>query len=303
MAGSRGSERSVRIGAEQMRILRAVRDRRMHRDDRNRWVIDGGAPPDPRERGRLQSRMMLSRSSNGQPIQLLPRGQAALEWCEAKQKRDPDAKWEHMFTLLQMFVAREGTALVPREHSEEGEPLGRWVKKQRDVYKGVHGGGRLTKQQIRRLLALPGWTWERGSDKWERGYRALVAFQKREGHISVPAGHLEKGVRLDAWITRQRQHFRMGRIQRQGDHVTRLKRVPGWKWSESYAERWDRHYAALEKFAKREGHASVPSKHVERGLTLGRWVSNQRRRYRSGWLQAHHASRVARLEALSGWTW
>jgi hypothetical protein len=27
-----------------------------------------------------------------------------------------DANWEYMFTLLQRFVAREGTALVPREH-------------------------------------------------------------------------------------------------------------------------------------------------------------------------------------------
>ncbi len=121
-----------------------------------------------------------------------------------------DARWEHMFTLLQRFVAREKTALVPREHLEDSEPLGRWVKKQRDVYKGVHGGGRLTKKQIDRLVALPEWTWERGPDKWERGHRALVAFQKREGHIKVPAGHIESGVRLDAWITRQRQHFLMG---------------------------------------------------------------------------------------------
>lgn len=214
-----------------------------------------------------------------------------------------DAKWEHMVTLLQRFVAREKTALVPREHLEDGEPLGRWVKKQRDVYKGVHGGGRLTKKQIDRLVALPGWTWERGPDKWERGHRALMAFQKREGHIKVPAGHIENDVRLDAWIIRQRQHFLMGRIQRQGDHVARLEDVPGWRWSESYAERWDRHYAALVKFVKREGRASVPPKHVEDDVMLGRWVGNQRQRYRSGWMQAHHPLRVVRLEEFPGWTW
>lgn len=214
-----------------------------------------------------------------------------------------DAKWQYMFTLLQRFFAREKTVIVPREHLEEGERLGRWVQKQRNVLKGVHGGGRLTKGQRNKLLALPGWTSERRRDKWERGYRALVAFQKREGHIKIPAGHIENGVRLDAWVTRQRQHFLMGRIQRQGDHVTRLEDVPGWKWSESYAERWDRHYAALEKFVKREGHANVPTKHAEDGVMLGRWVSNQRQRYRSGWLQAHHPLRIARLEAPPGWTW
>jgi hypothetical protein len=212
-----------------------------------------------------------------------------------------DAKWEYMFGLLQTFIAREKTALVPREHVEEGERLGRWVQKQRDVYKGVHGGGRLTKEQIKKLVALPGWTWERGPDKWERGYSALVAFQEREEHIRLPAGHIENGVNLDAWVDRQRQHFRMGRIQRQGDHVARLEAVPGWKWSESYEERWERHYAALEKFVEREGHATVPTKHVEGDVRLGEWVRNQRQRHE--WLQAHHPSRVARLEALPGWTW
>jgi hypothetical protein len=212
-----------------------------------------------------------------------------------------DADWEFMFTLLQRFVAREGTALVPREHLEEGKPLGRWVRKQRDVYKGVHGGGRLRERQWKRLVALPGWTWGPGPEKWERGYRALVVFQRREGHIKVPAGHIENGVNLDAWIDRQRQHYRMRRVQRQGDHVARLVGIPGWKWSESFGVRWDRHYATLVKFVEREGHANVPTKHVEEGVMLGQWVGNQRQRYH--WMQAHHPRRITRLEALRGWTW
>jgi tRNA A-37 threonylcarbamoyl transferase component Bud32 len=212
-----------------------------------------------------------------------------------------DATWQYMFTLLQRFFAREKHTRVPREHLEDGERLGRWVQKQRNVFKGVHGGGRLTKEQIKKLVAFPDWTWERGPDKWERGYDALVAFRKREGHIKVPAGHIENSVRLDAWIERQKQHFLMERIQQQGDHVARLELVPGWGWSKSYAERWDRGYAALVEFIEREGHANVPTKHVEGDVMLGQWVRNQRKRY--GWLQARHPLRIARLEALPGWTW
>jgi hypothetical protein len=55
------------------------------------------------------------------------------------------------------------------------------------------------------------------------------------------------------------------------------------------------------RFVKREGHAKVPPKHVEGDVRLGQWVSNQRTRY--GWLQANHPMRIARLEALPGWTW
>ena len=64
---------------------------------------------------------------------------------------------------------------------------------------------------------------------------------------------------------------------------------------------WDRHYAALVKFVEREGHANVPTKHVEGDVMLGRWVSSQHQRYR--WLHAHHPSRIARLAALRGWFW
>jgi hypothetical protein len=47
----------------------------------------------------------------------------------------------------------------------------------------------------------------------------------------------------------------------------------------------------------------VPPKHIEDDLMLGRWVGNQRQRYRSGWMQAHHPLRITRLEELPGWTW
>lgn len=243
----------------------------------------------------------------GEQRRLYGRGKLSDERVEALEAlpgwkwNHDDAKWEYMFALLQQFIAREKTPLVPREHVEEGLRLGRWVQKQRDVYMGVDGGGPLTKEKIRKLVAIEGWTWERGQDKWERAYRALLAFQEREGHIKVPAGHIENQVRLDAWIERQRQHFLMGRIQRQGDHAARLESVPGWKWSESYAQRWDRHYAALKKFAKREGHAKVPQKHIEGDVMLGEWVRNQRQRRQ--WLRDNHPTRVTRLEAIRGWTW
>ena len=43
---------------------------------------------------------------------------------------------------------------------------------------------------------------------------------------------------------------------------------------------WERNYAALRAFHEREDHADVPYHHVEGGLKLGRWLSNQRHRKR-----------------------
>lgn len=213
-----------------------------------------------------------------------------------------DASWEGMFALLETYVAREKTIAIPRDHLEEGERLGRLVRKQRNVYNGVHPGGRLTERQIAKLVALSGWSWDLQDYKWERAYRAFLAYVAREKRTYVPQRHIEAGVNLGAWVIRQQVEYKHGRLQRQGDRLARLEAVPGWKWSVSPADRWDRAYAVLVKFQECEGHANVPANHMEDGLNLGNWVRQQKHRYASGYLKKH-PERIARLEAIPGWRW
>jgi tRNA A-37 threonylcarbamoyl transferase component Bud32 len=213
-----------------------------------------------------------------------------------------DAGWERMFALLDKYVAREKTIAVPRDHLEEGERLGNWVRKQRTVYNGVHAGGRLTERQIVKLVALPGWSWDLQGYKWERGFQALRSFVEREHHVNVPPGHVELGVNLYAWVNRQQQHYKMGRLQRQGDRLARLDAIEGWKWWLPVADRWERNYEALVAFQEREGHVQPPEGHFENGVSLWRWVGYQRLRYADGKL-LRYPDRIARLEAIPGWEW
>ena len=75
------------------------------------------------------------------------------------------------------------------------------------------------------------------------------------------------------------------------------------------AEQWEKNYAALRAFYEREGHANVPRNYkTADGLTLGTWLSNQRKRYQAReWSEAERKAKrvsalsdeeVARLEAL-----
>jgi hypothetical protein len=224
-----------------------------------------------------------------------------LEALRGWQWDSDEAIWERMFSLLEKYLEREKHLIVPREHVEDGEPLGKWVRRQRGVYKG-HTGGLLNDRRIAKLVALPGWTWDRQDDKWERAFAALRSFVDREGHANVPRGHVENGVYLYAWVMRQQDHYKMGRLQRQGDRLARLEAMDGWKWWLRVADRWERNFAALVKFWEREGYLQPPEGHWEDGVSLWRWVRYQRGRYAEGKLQAH-PDHVARLEALPGWKW
>jgi hypothetical protein len=62
---------------------------------------------------------------------------------------------------------------------------------------------------------------------------------------------------------------------------------------------WEKAFAALGRFAAREGHCSTPRFHIEGGVSLGPWVSNQR--YYKDKLSAE---RRRKLDALGFiWNW
>jgi len=73
--------------------------------------------------------------------------------------------------------------------------------------------------------------------------------------------------------------------------------VPGWVWNTREAA-WEVGFAALEKYAEREGHARVSDTYWEGEYNLGQWVRVQRRT-REGLSQ----ERISRLESLIGWIW
>jgi hypothetical protein len=81
------------------------------------------------------------------------------------------------------------------------------------------------------------------------------------------------------------------------EQFSKLDNLPGWTWNKQ-ASLWESSFAALEKFATREGHAKVPAAHREDGFRLGGWVQNQRRRK-----ERLSLSRISRLESVSGWVW
>ena len=205
-----------------------------------------------------------------------------------------DAKWEEGFRHLLDYVEEFGTTSIHPKFRYRDYSLGTWVHKQRDAKKN----GRLSAEKIRRLEDIGSWSWDPLADKWERAFTLLENYIAEHGTARVPNDYTVDGVKLDQWAALQRKANAEGTLSQ--DRHDRLAALPDWSWADRREERWETTFSALERFVSREGHALVPQKHVEDGLSLGTWVTIQRTSYRQGKLSAERKQRLSRLP---GWQW
>jgi len=128
-------------------------------------------------------------------------------------------------------------------------------------------------------------------DRWEKGFAALSKFRARKGHCCPSCHHIEGKFKLGPWVSTQR-YYKDNLSAERKRRLTALGFV--WNWRDHL---WDRGFAALLKFKRREGHCRVPTLHSERNYKLGWWVSTQRR-----YKKDMSAERKARLNKI-GFVW
>jgi superfamily II DNA or RNA helicase len=199
-------------------------------------------------------------------------------------------QWEEGFFYLREFAEREGHCRVPSRHkTRDGYRLGIWVSTQRKAEDTVDPDRR------QRLEALPGWSWDALSDRWEEGFAYLKTFSERKRHCRIPDGYkTDDGYHLGYWIGNQRK----AKDTMEPDRRQRLEALPGWSWA-VHSDRWEEGFSYLKEFAEREGHCRVPGGYkTEDGYRLGRWLGHQREQ--KGTVDP---DRRQRLEALPGWSW
>ena len=201
-------------------------------------------------------------------------------------------QWEEGFTRLLDYVASHGDARVPDGYELDGFRLGQWVGMQR----GSHRKNTLGADRERRLVRLPGWTWDPKADQWEDGFSLLRNYVKHHGDARVPQSYKIDGYALGVWVTRQRREYKKGTLD--VDRQRRLDAVRGWTW-DPHTDKWEQAFNRLEAYVKHYGDACVPDAYKVDGYALGAWVGIQRASQRKGTLDT---DRRRRLEELPGWT-
>jgi hypothetical protein len=107
-------------------------------------------------------------------------------------------RWEHGFAALCKFRRREGHCCPPQRHVEGKFKLGSWVVTQRTR---KHDLSVARKRRLDRI----GFVWDWRDFAWERGFTALLKFNRREGHCRVNGLYREGEYKLGSWVAVQRR--------------------------------------------------------------------------------------------------
>ena len=115
---------------------------------------------------------------------------------------------------------------------------------------------------------------ERTTESWMFWYGLLKDYKMRNGDCRVPRFHMEGKFKLGTWVSTQRQRHN-GRLLSNKERA--LLNEIGFIWSvQDDRLGWEGAFALLKQYKLHEGDCDVPSKHVENGYKLGRWVIIQR---------------------------
>jgi superfamily II DNA or RNA helicase len=211
--------------------------------------------------------------------------------------------YEEKFTLgIKAFLQyqnRENSPLVPVAHEEiiDGYrfPLGNWCHSRRQLRKR----GKESEANIERLDAI-GFAWDHKKHLFWANFAAWRQFINREGHRTIPKGHLEDrdGSAYDilGWQSRVRNQWRKGTLST--NQISALEAGsflfdPNSLWFESFT-------IAYQQFVAINGHSRVSSSVVEKigghTVNLGKLVQLYRSKWRRGKLGTEQ---IKKLESIN----
>ena len=226
------------------------------------------------------------------------------EEFKRKQVPSPHWPWNEFLSHLKTYKEEKGDLHVPVSYiNKNGVHLGTIVARVRRSFKD----GQLTKEEIRDLENMAGWTWQspvlatyiRTDALWDEIYQLLCEFTQKEGHSLVPTKYITSGgKRLGYWIIGQRRDYRKGKLS--AERIKKLESLPGWEWAPG-EKNWPRDYKRALRALTGMSLRNIRQTHIlPDGFRLGRWINHQRMDKRLGTLSDEQ---IRLLESIPGWTW
>ncbi|MFD3778167.1 helicase associated domain-containing protein [Streptomyces sp. NPDC058612] len=221
-----------------------------------------------------------------------------------------DVAWQEGLAAARGWAAEHGHLLAPLDAAFQGAAVGIWLKNARAAARKAQEierrraeglpvqspAGAMTRERREQLEEIdPSWcpAWP---VTWQRCFHLVRQHLDTGETLPTKAGEVvRQGEDLGRWVTSVRHGWdQLTTVQQWmceqvlGIEPASEEEKP--KPRTSQADKWAMHYAAASQFFAREGHLTVPRKHVETiaigdgqaqrdvPLKLGTWVDNQRRR-------------------------
>lgn len=119
-----------------------------------------------------------------------------------------DRQWQQAYKAAKEYYCTHGDLEVPYNYTTpEGVQLGKWVVRQRMMYKGKANRKPLSSER-KELLDAIGMDW-REKDSWQKHFEDVCAYQREHGSLIIPAAYrTADGCWLNHWLYSQRQRMR-----------------------------------------------------------------------------------------------
>ncbi len=222
-----------------------------------------------------------------------------------------DYTWERSFAIAEKYYREHGNLFVPKHYEEDGVNLSHWIWTQRRIVNGTKGvtSRKLTREQIRRLEGI-GMEWAPKSKGFSYYYGLAKKFYDAYGHTDFPDGAVtvdgevlpESGETLAAWKQEQETgdffEKNSGRAWERQRLLCEIGIDPAKRLSV-----WDKKYLVAEQYYREHGDLLVPYSYItEDGVSLGKWISNQRIKRRGTWGKPLTEEQIRKLDAI-GMSW
>lgn len=127
---------------------------------------------------------------------------------------------------LEDVYRRHGPTWPASACSPDGANLLEWA----GYLRGCYQKGRLTQDTIRRLEALPGWSWKpvRRDIRFTEMLERVASYTSTHGWDSISGSTSFQDVKIGRWLIVLRSRHARGRLKR--EHANRLKALPGFRW-------------------------------------------------------------------------
>lgn len=195
-----------------------------------------------------------------------------------------DCSFARKVSLIEEYVKLSGKLPV-RDTVYKGEHIGRW----RDRMCVFMRQGRLLQKQISAIEDIPKWEWRAYS--FVERIKLMREYIQEKGDLPTTDTKY-RGAHLGIWASTQKSKYKNKTLEYA--QIRELESLEGWSWGSS-RNTFSETVTLLREYIKKNRH--IPSSSYQ---YLGKWVCNQRYKYKTNGLSP---AQVRELESLEGWGW